>query len=184
MTGRLARTAVRHPWRVVGSWSGAVVLALAAMALAFGDLDPEGRLTSQPESVRAHELKEHHFGEEHAATEFVLVRSETLSADEPAFRERIGAVLAELEATGIIAQAGDPREEPGLVAPDGRAVLVPVRLSEEGRNDVEPLVAAVEAQDAREGFEMAMTGTYAAGRDFTELAGRELAEGELQAGVR
>jgi putative drug exporter of the RND superfamily len=183
ITGRLARAAARRPWWTIAAWGGSIVLALAAMALLFAELDPEGRLTTDPESVRGHELKEQHFGEEHAPTEFVVLRSETVTADEPAFEERVAAVLSTLEGAGIVEHAADPRETPGLAAPDGRAVLIPVRLTEEGRTDVEPLVDAVRAEDGRDGFEAGVTGAYTIGRDFTELAARDLREGELQFGL-
>ena len=183
MTERLARIAARRPWRMVAAWGGVTVLALAAMGLAFAELDPEGRLTNEPESFRAWELKEEHFGEGQAPTDFVVLRSDTGTADEPAFAERIGSILATLERTRGVAEVGDPRQAPGLVAPDGHAVMLPVRLTEAGQTDVEPLIASVEPEDGRDGFEAGVTGTYTGGRDFTELAGRDLKEGELQFGL-
>jgi putative drug exporter of the RND superfamily len=167
---------------MVAAWGAAVVLAVAAMALVFADLDPEGRLTSEPESLRAHDLKEVHFAQQQAATEYVVLRSEALAVDDAVFQDRVGAVLESLRATGIVEQAGDPRGSPGLVSSDRRAVLVPVRLTEEGRRDVRPLLAAVEGAHG-DGFRAGVTGTYVVGHDFNEIAARDLKEGELQFGL-
>ena len=53
MTERLARACSRHPWRAIGGWIVAVVLAVAALALLLGDLTTEGHPTNNPESQRA-----------------------------------------------------------------------------------------------------------------------------------
>jgi uncharacterized membrane protein YdfJ with MMPL/SSD domain len=48
MTERLARACSRHPWRAIGGWIVAVVLAVAALALLLGDLTTEGHPTTTP----------------------------------------------------------------------------------------------------------------------------------------
>jgi hypothetical protein len=63
MTETLARFAARRPWSMLAAWGGAVVLAVAAMAFLFAELDPEGHVTTQPESVRAEELREAYFAQ-------------------------------------------------------------------------------------------------------------------------
>jgi putative drug exporter of the RND superfamily len=167
---------------MVAAWGGAVVLAIGAMAVLFAELDPEGRVTSQPESVRAWELKEAYFPEHEATTEIVILRSDSLTAEQTGFEERVDSLLETLRGTGIVEQAGDPRENPALVSEDRRAVMIPVALTEAGEEDPEPLVSAVQAASGGD-FEAGVTGNYTAGRDFTEVAGRDLKEGELQFGL-
>jgi hypothetical protein len=56
VTELLARSCSRHPWRTIGAWIGAVVLAIAALALVFGSLTTNGHPTNDPESQRADEM--------------------------------------------------------------------------------------------------------------------------------
>ena len=57
MTERLARAASRHPWRVLGAWGGAIVVALAlAGTLLPGNLTTNGHATNNPESTRAEHI--------------------------------------------------------------------------------------------------------------------------------
>ena len=182
MTESLARLAARRPWLMLAAWGGAVVVAVGGMAFLLAELDPEGHVTTQPESVRAQELTDTYFPRHEATTEIVILRSDSLTVEEPRFQERVGSLLETLRGTGIVEEAGDPRDNPALISEDRRAVMMPVRLTEAGEEDPEPLVSAVQAADNGD-FEAGVTGNHTAGLDFTEVAGRDLQEGELQFGL-
>ncbi len=88
MTERLARTASAHPWRTIGAWLAAVLVALvAAVLLLPGALTTETKLTNNPESIRAEQLLARAFPRDpHAFDEVVIVRSEAVTVSSPAFR--------------------------------------------------------------------------------------------------
>ncbi|HMB18192.1 MAG TPA: hypothetical protein VKO41_02660, partial [Gaiellaceae bacterium] len=57
MTRRLAAASARHPWRTVGAWLVACLLAIVAIALFLGDaLTGEAEQLNNPESEQAYTL--------------------------------------------------------------------------------------------------------------------------------
>ena len=55
-TQRLAMMSARHPWRTIGAWIAAVVVAVVAIGtLLGGALTTEGNPTNNPQSQRADE---------------------------------------------------------------------------------------------------------------------------------
>ena len=90
-TGAIAAACARHPWRTLGAWAFAIVLAIGASgALLGGALTTEVRGTNDPESLRAERLTEEGFAQQRhdTTTEVVIIRSETLTVDDPAFRTK------------------------------------------------------------------------------------------------
>ena len=83
-----------------------------------------------------------------------------------------------------MAAAGNPPEEATLVSPDRRAVLIPIRLTGEPEDTVSALIEAVEAENGKGGFQVAMTGSATTDHDINELSERDLQNGELESGSR
>ena len=55
---RLVLASARHPWRVIGIWIAAFVIALVAIgALLGGALTTEGNPTNNPQSQRAKDVR-------------------------------------------------------------------------------------------------------------------------------
>src|SRR5215210_464064 len=110
MTERLARAAARRPWRIVGAWVLAIVLAVGFVGLFLEDaLSTEARVTGNPESAQADELIGERFPAAEVATqrgitEVVVVRGASASA--------AGRLAEELEAAGadtVVTPADDTR---------------------------------------------------------------------------
>ena len=102
-TERLARACARRPWTTLGAWVLALVLGIATI-VALLDLTSEGELTSNPESERGYEAIGRHFPpdpNEEYVNELILVRSATSTVDDPAFRDKVGALFAEVESSGV-----------------------------------------------------------------------------------
>src|SRR6266550_4397193 len=58
VTERLARACSRHPWRTIGAWIGALVLAFAAIALLLpGNLTSNGGAAGNPEFRQAERIE-------------------------------------------------------------------------------------------------------------------------------
>ena len=108
-TEGLARACARRPWVTLGAWVLALVLAVVTIA-ALLDLTSEGELTSNPESEQGYEAIGSHFPpdpNDEYVNELILVRSETATVDDPAFRDKVGALLAEVESSGVAQQRGE-----------------------------------------------------------------------------
>ena len=83
---RLARASARHPWRVLGAWL--VVLVLAVMsASSLGDaLTTTSNFSGKPDSAVGEQLLKDRMRGEKPATETIIVRSETMTVDDPSFK--------------------------------------------------------------------------------------------------
>jgi RND superfamily putative drug exporter len=96
-TQRLATACATHRWRTIGGWLAVLVLALAANALFLGSaLTTEGNMTTEPDSVKGFDLLDERFPGRDAATELVVVRSESVTVDDPAFRTRVADLRREI----------------------------------------------------------------------------------------
>jgi hypothetical protein len=108
ITERLARASSRHPWRTVGAWIAALMLAFACIALLLpGRLTTEGGAAGNPEFRQAERTEATAFPPDpsRAATDIVLVRSERYTVDQPQFRAFILRLAREGQATGKIHNA-------------------------------------------------------------------------------
>jgi putative drug exporter of the RND superfamily len=176
VTERLARRSSRHPWRTFGAWLGAIVVALAfAILFLPGNLTTTGHVTGNPESKQAEDLFGQRFPPDpRAVDELIVVRSETHTVKDSAFRAFVRRLRAQGQATGVVARAF-----PLQVSRDRHALLIGVQR----KADVDPLVTAVEQADGRDGFTVAMTGEGTLDKDFNELSQHDLKSGELQVGL-
>ena len=107
VTELLARSCSRHPWRTIGAWIGAVVLAIAALALLFGSLTTNGHPTNDPESQRANEMIGRSFPPDpsRATSDLVVVSSLRFTVNSPQFRAFVVRLAAAGRATGGVENA-------------------------------------------------------------------------------
>jgi uncharacterized membrane protein YdfJ with MMPL/SSD domain len=186
VTERLARVCALHPWRTIFAWLAGIVLAFAAVvAFLGGALTTEGEVTNNPESEQAYALEAERFPQhaEQVATELVVVRSDRFTIDDPEFQARLGELAAIARETGSVAEAGNPLEDESLVSPDRNAVLIPIRLEGDPEDAVAPLIDAVEEENGKGGYQVAMTGSATTDHDINELSERDLQNGELRIGL-
>jgi putative drug exporter of the RND superfamily len=186
-TGRVARACARHPWRTLALWGVALVLSIGAIAGLLGEtLTTEGEMTNDPESYRAYDLIEEHFPPSNDyVNELVVVRSRTTEVGDPAFRAKVEELAAAIEDTGVVVlpvRTWYGTSDRSLVAPGGRATVIPIGLTGDAEENVERVIEVV---DAAEGgaFETAITGEFTADRDFSTLSEEDLQQGELQFGL-
>jgi RND superfamily putative drug exporter len=176
VTERLGRAASRHPWRTVGAWVGAIVVAIGlSAALLPGNLTTNGHVTGSPESARAERLFFDRFPpDKNGVDELVVVRSETLTARQPAFKRFGARLLAQARATGVV-----HRSRVLAVSQDDHAVLIGIQR----KADVDPLLPLVEHANGQDGFTVVMTGEGTLDHDFNDLSQHDLKSGELQVGL-
>ncbi|HEY7019192.1 MAG TPA: MMPL family transporter, partial [Gaiellaceae bacterium] len=183
VTERLARASSRHPWRTLGAWLAAIVLALACAVLFLpGNLTTDGHVTGNPPSAQAERLFNDRFPpDKNGVDELIVVHSATMKVDDPAFREFTRSLVQRAESTGAVFRALTyyDRGDPALISADQHATLIEIQR----KDDVDPLLPVVEGADGRDGFTVAMTGEGTLDHDFNELSQHDLTSGELEVGL-
>jgi uncharacterized membrane protein YdfJ with MMPL/SSD domain len=178
MTRRLATAAARHPWRTVGAWIAAVVVSFGLIVFFLGDaLTGEAEQLNNPESQQAYDLMEERLPSTPGdfTTDVVLIRSESLSARDPAFEEKVEEVVDRLRQTpGVVNVVDEP------VAMGPRSFLIEVGLEDEAAaENVAGVLTA--AEDVI--FDLDATGQWMVENDFAHLSQEDLEKGELQFGL-
>jgi putative drug exporter of the RND superfamily len=174
---------------VIGSWVAAAVVSIGVIvALLGGALTSEGEMTNNPESYRGDDLVAERLppkrGEETYGDEIVLVRSRTLTADDPAFRRKVEEVARAVEATGATRRvrtfygSGDR----ALVSRNRRAAIVFVEMGPDPEGNIADVVEVAEAAD-RKPFDVTITGEWTADRDILQLSEDDLRKGEFFFGI-
>src|SRR5580765_8547646 len=176
VTERLARASSRHPWRVLLGWLGAILVALGlAFTLLPGNLTTNGHVTGSPESAQAERVFSRQFPpDRRGVDELIVVRSETKTVRDPAFRAFAAQLVARAKATGVVFRAS-------LLAAshDRHAVLIGIQR----QADVDKLLPVVEQSNGRDGFSVVMTGEGTLDHDFNDLSQHDLKSGELEFGL-
>ena len=95
-TDAMARACALHPWRTAGAWLVVLVASLAAIATLLGNgITTDADVTADTESKRGYAAIAEHFEQPPAVDEIVVVRSESLTVDDPAFRAFVERLLAD-----------------------------------------------------------------------------------------
>ncbi|MCC6224646.1 MAG: MMPL family transporter [Thermoleophilia bacterium] len=183
----IAARCSRHPWRVVAAWAAAAAGALALIGGFLGDaLTTDADLTGSPESIRAERLLEERLRGETPIREVVIVRSETLTVDEPEFVEFVSGLGEDLRALGPqVIQGGTSyyltRDE-SLVSADRRTTLLPLVLAggyEEAADAVGSVLRVTRAADVDPRFDVLQNGLASVGKDFEQVSKHDLQTGEV-----
>src|SRR4051794_20722685 len=138
-TAGIARISARHPWRTVAAWVAVLVLAVLVQTVWPANTTTDGGLLNHPESQQGWDLLVAHGirAERHGA-ETVIVRSATITVDDPAFRATVQRATDALRAdTDLVAGAAnyyelsaqDPAAAAALVSADRKTTIIPVTLS-------------------------------------------------------
>jgi putative drug exporter of the RND superfamily len=181
MTERLARVCGGRPWLVVGVWLVVVVAGFGLVATLL-EFEGETEITRTTESKQADQILDEGFPQdatnEEAITEVVIVRSEDGEVRSAAVREQVAALAGELRSAGAT-RVVTYGEDQGLVSRDGDATALLVALGRDGEDDVDGVVAAVQALDEEAGYRAAVTGEWMADTDEDSASLEDLKKGEL-----
>jgi RND superfamily putative drug exporter len=182
---RLARWSSSHPWRAVAVWSVAVAGALVALAVAMGQLTSEGTVTGNPESRQAMRLAMSAFpaSQRHPVSDMIVVRSERLSVNAPAFRRLVRQIESDVRRTGRARELTSYLDQPSgqLISRDRHAAVIPLYVNT--TDSIGPIVAIVQRAQSTPGFSAFITGDRTVDRDFSNLATSDMQHGELQIGA-
>ena len=193
-TGGMAAISARHPWWVIGIWVLFLVLAAVALPGLKGALSgDEMKFLSNPDSVQGQTLLSERMpglSTSSGAMETILVHSDELTVDDPAFRQVVtqtaAAVAAEKE---LVAQAYDyyqilqfqPETAESLVSADRHTTLIPVSLAGSAADTgdgIEEYISLVEAQSTP-GFVVTTVGGTSIQNEFTTTAEEDLTRAEM-----
>lgn len=179
---RIANFSARRPWLVLFAWVALIVVAGFGASIAKTDDSPAENPNS--ESERASRAIIDARGSE-PATENIIVRSDTLTVDSPAFREFVAGLTAELRALdGTVVSVVNFYEtnEPGLVSPDQHKTIISATLSGDEADaftTVLPLLTAVEHADEHEDFRVMTVGTGSINHEIGEVFEKDLVRSEI-----
>ena len=186
-TERLARAAATHPWRTLSIWAALIAAAVAGTATLLGSgLTQEMQFRGdKPDSLVGFELIEDRLTGPQRLTDFVIVRADGLSVDDPAFERYVTALAADITALGpdvvesvtTTYATGDPT----LVSKDGHGALLPVVMAGDQDQALENVGALHEVVvgDAQDGFSLAQTGDASLNQMIGEVAQRDLEKAEI-----
>jgi RND superfamily putative drug exporter len=189
-TAGLARASSRRPWLVVAIWLLIIVGAAGYSAAGGARFSTEVAFLSEPESIQGYELIDERMGGETPLTETVLVTSETLTVDDPAFAERVGAVVTSLRAlpdlvdtrptslfTYYEVRAVAPADAERMVSADRHTTLIHVTLRK-GPAASEPVIAALDAVPDDD-IRVLTVGVVSSGITYNHIAEEDIIKGEM-----
>ncbi|MGC4193190.1 MAG: MMPL family transporter [Thermomicrobiales bacterium] len=133
--GRIAGVSARHPWRTIGLWVALLAVLMVASGVFGGNQNQQAAgFSNRPESQVAQDLMDSHFGKDDRASDTIVFHSDSLTVDDPAFREVVdrtetnlkqswGGDLAEVQ--NFYTMNGAP-EANDLISADRHSMLMPV----------------------------------------------------------
>ena len=186
-TERLAAFSARRPKTILAAWGSVLAVAFFLLATLFGEaMTSEFFQSDDPESVRAEELVADRLRDGESVGETVIVRSDTLTVDDPALRDAVTGIQAELEALGASAVSSavtyyDEGDE-ALVSPDRTATIIPIVIPGDIRaaeDHIEAMHHIVDvASEESPAIEALITGEVTFSVDFAELGESDAIRGE------
>ena len=178
-TQSLAAATARNPWRTIGVWAAAALLAIGAIgALLGGNLTTEGQPTNDPQSLRAKDVLARAFpaSESSAVTDVVVVRSERYTTGDPEFQRFVARLTDEGSALG-----GSVTQPEIATSEDGRALLVGVAFASDTATD--EAIEEVARADGDPELAVSIAGDETIQHDFNLLSQEDLEKGEIQFGL-
>ena len=141
MTQSLARFSARRPIVTIGAWIVLVVIALAIIGqLLASATTTELKLSGGFESAKAVAALERLRGGPEPISEVIVIQSETLTVDDPAFAAKVNSVLQEIVGLGdeIVGEGAvnyymlnvlAPETAENLVSADRRTTLMTIPIA-------------------------------------------------------
>ena len=188
LTESLARFSAEKRWWVVGVW---VVMLAAAIALTVtllaSALTTQFVFTNTPESQRGVDLIEEMRGLPNSTNEVVIVRSETMTIDDPPFEQVVTDLTSSLQGLGpevirqetLINHLLTPL--PFLLTNDRQTTIIPFTMAgdfDDATSNIGKVIEVVESANPPAGIEILITGQATVGRDFQEVGQEGIERGE------
>ena len=183
-TESLARSCARRPWITISVWVAAMALAVVLIVNFLGDaLVTDVEPTNNPESSEALELMDERLGvvEYEALDEMIIVRSSTLTVDEPEFRRHVEQIYSDLMALGQDYVLGGVNyyvtQDPSMVSPDRHSTMIVFNMPVDADEKIDKIYALGDRY-VTGSFEIFHTGSAAFMADSMKLGEGSMATGE------
>ncbi len=185
-TSSLARGSARRPWLTVGIWMLALLAAGGIIAFVLpGSLTAQYSFLGNPDSKRGLDLTEQRLNLPQKANEIVIVRSQKMSASDPAFQAGVLALQKDIAALGpgvvdSVASAYKGGDKT-LISADGRTTILPVVMAgdlTQADENIDKVHEVIHAADGKGGLDTLVTGTASINSDFSQTAESDLRKGE------
>jgi len=185
-TMTLARGSARRPRLTVGIWVLAILTAGAIIALVLpGSLTAQYTFLGHPASKTGQDLLAQRMGMPQKPNEVVIVRSQTATVSDPAFRADVLALQRRLTALGpkVVDSVASYYRGGGaaLASADRHTTILPIVMAgnlTQAEKNIDKVHAVVSGADGRGGFTTLITGTASIQSDFSHAANHDLQRGE------
>ena len=186
MSGFLARLSAHRPWSTIAAWVALVSIAAILVNTLLADATTtELTLSGNAESAVASRLIEEEFGIHKPMLEFIVVQSDRLSVDAPAFRHKVESVASKVVSLGrdiVVASRNyyDTADD-ALVSVDRMTTVIPVMMAgdfDEATESVAKVLDIVAEFDSDDGFRVLIGGAASIAYETNELSRHDLEQGE------
>ena len=183
----LARRCAKRPWLTIGLWMVLLIVGIGLRGALFEDgVTAEFDFTNEPESKRGDNLLEDRLRGPKGTNEVVIIQSETLTVEDPEFRDTVVSLFDELVALGDVIRQNTLTNffrDGGdfLVSRDGRTTIIPFTMAgdfDESSDNIARVIDVVDEAKAQSEFKILMTGQATVGEDFQTVAQEGLLKGE------
>ncbi|HEX8860380.1 MAG TPA: MMPL family transporter, partial [Actinomycetes bacterium] len=181
----VALWSARRRFTVIGLW---VVLFLVGGLLTSrylsGALTTRADFTNNPDSKQAQTLLEQRLTGPNRSNEVVIIRSQSLTVSDPAFRAYVAKVKAEVDALGpgVVQQTTNPYQAGNrFVSKDRHATLIPVTMAgslDDANKNIDQVLDRTLHASHPPGFKVWVAGEATAARDSNTIAEQDLRQGE------
>jgi RND superfamily putative drug exporter len=197
-TAGLARITSRHPWRTIGIWVVILLIGLWQASLIGDRVTSEFNFGTEPESIQGLNLLEERMGREEPLRETVVIWSDSLTVDDPAFQQVVTATTNTLRSMPDVvnadpaatynyyelSQSADPNiagQAARLVSDDRKATLIPVTLASADLPDSSDVskgyIDSIVGQSTAD-VEVRSVGAMSGDYTFTSISEEDLQKGE------
>ena len=187
-TEALARKSANRPWTIIILWVLVLVVSIVLRGALFEDaITTEFAFTSNPDSKRADELLEDRMRGPKGTNEVIIVQSESMTVDDPAYQEFVEGIFGKLVALGPDVIRQDTLvnyyqgQEPFLVSENRQTTIMPFTMAgefDDATDNIVKVIDIVEQSRNVTGFRVLITGQAVLSQDFEEVAKDGLAKGE------
>jgi len=183
-TEALARLSARRPWRTIGLWLLVLVLAGISASTLNSALTTESRQLDNPESQQGADLLEQRLRGPQPISETIIVRSESATVDDPAFKATVDGLVAKLKGTPELTSSITSFYTTGnaaLVSADRHSTIISVVMNGTLDESIErvPDYEAALASAQKDDYQILTVGDATLGDEFGTIAEEDLAKGEM-----
>ncbi len=198
-TSKLSAASAKHPWRTLGIWVALLVLGAMSAGMFLSDgLTTKIEMLNNPESTQGQDLLDQRMGDTSPLTETIVLTSDSLTVDDPQFKQVADGVMAQLATMPdlvdqdpartinyyLASTATDPAVQAqarALVSKDQSTLLIPVTLigdEDETAKKAQDYLDAIDSQGS-DVVKVYSIGDMSTGHEFSSIAEEDLVRAEM-----